>query len=317
MPSTLAAAALAAALLAAGTPQRPAPLAFGLTTGVPNGRLARVLEVQRETGAHVSLVNWFQSFGQPLFVERARAVLSSGRTPVVSWQPVDPGTGEPSELGRIIAGEDDAYLTSFAAAVKALPGVVWIRFAPEMNGAWEPWGAGVGGNTAAQLVAAWRHLHEVFAAAGASNVRWFWCPNVPGAGEASLRSLYPGDDVVDVVGLDGYNFGRSRPGYRWRSYAEIFAPGLRALERLTRRPVVLGEVATVHRGGDEGAWIRAFLRTLDRSPRVRGFIWFDISKRQLNTRIDATSASVAAFRSGFAALKRGVARDVLTGRGSG
>ncbi len=302
--------AVAAATAAPAAP-RAKPLAFGVTTGIPDGRLARLGRIEHETGAHVSLVSWFQSFGSALLVGRARAVLASGRTPVVSWQPADPAAGEPSEVRRIVAGADDAYVEAFARAAASLPGVVWIRFAPELNGRWEPWGAGVNGNTAADLVAAWRHVHAVFAAAGATNVRWFWCPNVPGPGEASLRALYPGDDQVDVVGLDGYNFGRSRPGHRWRSFAEIFGPGLGALRRLTDRPIVLGEVATVHDQGREAAWIRAFLHALDGSPAVLGFVWFDVSKH-VNTRIDATPQSVAAFRNGFRALRRGVARGPVS-----
>ncbi len=299
-----------------GAPAGPAagkvpPLAFGVTTGIPDGRLGRLVQIEHETGAHVSLVNWFQPFGTALLAQRARAVLASGRTPVVSWQPVDRASSDPSELGRILAGDDDAYLASFALAAAALPGVVWIRFAPELNGRWEPWGAGVNGNSAADLVAAWRHLHAVFAGLGVTNVRWFWCPNVPGQGEVPLRDLYPGDDQVDVVGLDGYNFGRARPGQRWRSFAEIFGAGLRTLLGLSGRPIVLGEVATVHDHGREAAWIRDFLRVLDGSPAVRGFVWFDVSKR-LNTRIDATSQSVAAFRGGFRALRRGVARGSLS-----
>ena len=301
----------AAAAPPAGAAPAGEPLAFGVTTGIPDGRLARLVQIEHETGAHVSLVSWFQSFGSALLVRRARAVLASGRTPVVSWQPVDPASGESSEIQRIVSGADDAYLETFARAAAALPGVVWIRFAPELNGRWEPWGAGVGGNTAADLVAAWRHVHAVFAGVGATNVRWFWCPNVPARGEALLRDLYPGDDQVDVVGLDGYNFGRVRPDYRWRSFAEIFGPGLRELRRLSDRPIVLGEVATVHDRGREAAWIRGFLHVLDGSPAVRGFVWFDISKR-LNTRIDVTPQSVAAFRSGFRALRRGVARRPLS-----
>lgn len=295
---------------------RPPPLAFGVTTGIPNGQLTRLTQIQDETGARVSLVNWFQSFATDLLVGRARAVLASGRTPIVSWQPVVPGSTDPSELQRILAGADDDYIARFARTVSTLPGVVWIRFAPEMNGTWEPWGVGANGNTAADLVAAWQHVHQVFDDADVTNVRWFWCPNVPTAGQAPLSDLYPGDAYVDVVGLDGYNFGSARPGYIWRSYAAIFDVGLQQLQQLSDRPVVLGEVATVHDHGLEGPWIRNFLRRLDASLTIRGFIWFDVSK-QINTRIDATARSLHAFRLGFEQLRRGVARNALSALRSG
>ncbi len=285
----------------------PAPaLAFGLTTGLAHDRLSRVRVVERLTGGHVSLVNWFQWFDTPLLTERARVVLASGRTPVISWQPFDPATRRPGEIARIAAGEDDAYIEQFARDIRALPGVVWLRFAPEMNGPWEPWGAGTGGNTAEQLVAAWDRVHAVFAAAGVANVRWYWCPNVPATGESPLRELYPGDGEVDIVGLDGYNFGTYRPGSRWRSYRAVFGPGIASIRSFSTRKIVLGEVGTVDEGGREQAWVSSFLRALDNSPWVRGFIWFDVSK-QLNTRIDSSPAVVRGFARGIAALRRSIA----------
>jgi Glycosyl hydrolase family 26 len=307
--AVLAVSALVAAAGRGSAATKPPPLAFGVTTGIPNGQLTRVLEIQQKTGAHISLVNWFQSFATPLLVTRAQTIVASGRTPVVSWQPTIPGSQQASEIGRILAGDDDAYIVKFARAVSHVPGLVWIRFAPEMNGAWEPWGVGVNGHSADAIVQAWRHVHDLFTGMGVTNARWFWCPNVPGKAGAPLSDLYPGDDVVDIVGLDGYNFGGARPGYGWRAYGAIFADGLQQLQELTTKPIVLGEVATVHSRGREGPWIRDFLRQLDQSPAIHGFVWFDISK-QLNTRIDATWQSLAAFRSGFRSLRRGVAHGV-------
>ena len=292
------------------------PLAFGLTTGLDHDSLSRITQVESETGGHVSLVNWFQDFGSPLLGQRARAVLLSGRTPIISWQPVDPSSPAPNELARIVAGDDDAYLRSFAHAIQSLPGAVWIRFAPEMNGDWEPWGVGVHGQTAAELVEAWRHVHDVFAAAGVTNVLWFWCPNVPAPGTGRLTDLYPGDQVVDVVGVDGYNFGGARPGTTWRSYRAIFGGALSELHALSKRPIVLGEVGTVAGNGRAANWIRTFFASLDASPAVRGFVWFDISK-QINTRVDASPSSLRGFRLGIRSLRRGIARTATSALGSG
>ena len=47
-----------------------------------------------------------------------------------------------------------------------------------MNGSWFPWSEGVNGNRAGEYVAAWRHVHDIFTAVGATNVTWVWCPNV-------------------------------------------------------------------------------------------------------------------------------------------
>jgi mannan endo-1,4-beta-mannosidase len=50
-----------------------------------------------------------------------------------------------------------------------------LSFGHEFNGNWYPWGTT--GTTAADFVAAWQHVHDLFAAAGATNVIWIWDPN--------------------------------------------------------------------------------------------------------------------------------------------
>jgi hypothetical protein len=45
-----------------------------------------------------------------------------------------------------------------------------LRFGHEVNGNGYPWAEGVNGNGPGDHVAAWHHVHEVFTAAGATNV---------------------------------------------------------------------------------------------------------------------------------------------------
>ena len=75
-----------------------------------------------------------------------------------------------------------------------------------MNGRWYPWGVGNRGTTAAEYVAMWRHVHNVFASVGASNVTWVWCPNVNASDTFKrLSALYPGNAYVGWTCIDGYN----------------------------------------------------------------------------------------------------------------
>ena len=59
-----------------------------------------------------------------------------------------------------------------------------------MNGD-EAWG----GNNAPLYVAAYRHIHDLFLAAGATNVIWAWCPNVTDidGGNKHTMDYYPGE----------------------------------------------------------------------------------------------------------------------------
>ncbi len=69
-------------------------------------------------------------------------------------------------------GSQDATINTPATAVKALTGKVMIRFAHEMNGNCYPWDGVHNGNDATappKYIAAFRHVHDVFAAAGVTN----------------------------------------------------------------------------------------------------------------------------------------------------
>src|SRR5205823_10852101 len=119
-------------------------------------------------------------------LDRIRAY---GAVPLVTWEPWDwqKGLAQPDfALARISGGAFDDYARAWAAAAKQWGRPLYVRFAPEMNGDWRPWSERVNGNHPGDFVAAWRHLHDLFAAAGASNVRWVWSPNVVYPGSIPL-----------------------------------------------------------------------------------------------------------------------------------
>ena len=87
---------------------------------------------------------------------------------------------------------------------------VYLRLFHEMNIAYAPWAYGTNGNTAEDLIVAWRYVHDRFRRAGATNVRWVWCPNTEDD-RIGYRALYPGDAYVDWFGVDGYNGGTELP----------------------------------------------------------------------------------------------------------
>ena len=112
-------------------------------------------------------------------------------------------------VARIVAGDFDGYIRSWAKAAADWGKPLMLRFAQEMNGNWYPWGAGVNGNAPGEYAKAYRHVHKIFTSVGATNVIWIWSPNVLYPGGASLSSVYPGNAYVNWIGVDGYNFGTS------------------------------------------------------------------------------------------------------------
>jgi PKD repeat protein len=97
-------------------------------------------------------------------------------------------------------GVNDAALTKQALGVKSLNAPVYVTFNHEPDVK-----SKVSRGTAADFVAAWRHVHDLFTAAGATNAVWVWVmvgwyPNFPG-----YAAFYPGNDDVDWLSWEAYS----------------------------------------------------------------------------------------------------------------
>ena len=196
-------------------------------------------------------------------------------------------------LSRIVDGDFDGYLRSWAEGVKSLGYPVAIRFAHEMNGSWYPWCERANGNRPGEYVEAWRHVHDLFEEAGATNVIWVWSPNARWSKTAAhLSGFYPGDDYVDWVGATGY-YGTGA----WSKYSTfdtIFGLTIAEIRTFSRRPLVVTETGATDAGGRKAQWIRETFRALPKHPDVIGLIWFEVDK-ELDWRIAGSPAASTAF----------------------
>ncbi|MGH9042529.1 MAG: glycoside hydrolase family 26 protein [Acidimicrobiia bacterium] len=122
---------------------------------------------------------------------------------------------------------------------------------------------------------AWRRIHDIFERAGATNVTWVWSPYVESGSTHPIDGLYPGDDVVDLLGVDGYNWGTYRK-HSWKHPDEVFGSTLARLRKLAKKPIVIAETESAEQGGDKAKWIREFFRTVEKNPDVIAFVWFNL-----------------------------------------
>ena len=160
------------------------------------------------------------------------------------------------------------------------------------------WSEGTNGNAPGEFVSMWRHVHDLFAAAGASNVNWVWCPNRVESEETPLPGLYPGNRYVDWTCMDGYNWGTnpSHP-YGWTSFDTVFAPTYSELQALAPcKPIMIGETASSEDGGSKPAWIAdAIAAVPSRYPAVKGLVWFEANADGMDWPIETSAAAQAAF----------------------
>jgi len=176
-----------------------------------------------------------------------------------------------ASLSEITEGKYDSYYEAWAKAVAKYGYPFFFRWAWEMNGWWFKWGRDAA-KSPAEFRSAWKHLHDIAEAAGATNITWVWCPNVNTPGSTPLTELYPGDAYVDWTCLDGYNEAANTFAMIFESsYAELvgsIAPS---------KPVMIGETATVENFPVFAAeWIRLMFSTLPtKFPKIKALLWFN------------------------------------------
>ena len=275
--------------------------------------LAEVRTAAAPAAAPPVLVAWYALWGgwkRELRAEDLEHVAAAGGIPLITWEPWAGTALDPAwSLRRaVLSGAHDAYIDSWARGLAAFGRPVLLRFAHEMHDhGWYPWAVGRNGNTAADALAAWRHVRAIFRAAGADNVQWVWNPNTLGDApaarhEAVYRSLYPGDAEVDWVGLDVFNTGPALDwgAPYWRSFRDALSAPYEALARVSRHPLLLPEVGCTETGGSKATWIAEALSpdTAERFPRVRALVWFDTPKEQ-PWHLDSSPAARAAWETGL------------------
>ena len=228
-----------------------------------------------------------------------------GAIPFFSWSSSatpEEGPQGPWKLSNIVNGSLDPYIRQFATAAKEWGHPFFLRFDWEMNGFWFPWSEGVNGNKPGEFVAAWRHVHDIFASVGATNANWVWCPNVDFTRQLiPLNKVYPGKSYVDWTCMDGFNWGKRNFSVGWQSFNQIFSETYRRILKIApEKPMLLGEVASNEIGGSKPAWIENMLREVPRYRRVRGLIWFDVRDRNTHWPIESSKQSENAFAKGIA-----------------
>jgi hypothetical protein len=291
-------------------PQPPAvstdPLRFGVGTAGGAMAAAELDEVANLAGESPSLVLIYKDFRQAPPLAELDAVHARGAVPLVTWEPWAWGGGvnQPAySLDRIAAGDFDARITEWGQALAAWGKPVMLRFAHEMNGNWYPWSEGVNGNQSGDYIPAWQHVHGLVAAAGAGNVQWVWSPNVPYWGSTELAGLYPGAAYVDVVALDGYNWGTSQTWSGWIMPQDLFGPGIAQLRTLAPgKPILIAETASTELGGSKAAWNTELVSYLAAQPDVVGFVWFHLQK-EADWRINSSDSSASALRNALLARR--------------
>jgi mannan endo-1,4-beta-mannosidase len=270
----------------AGTRCGPRKPPAGLLVGLaPGARMQRkVASFTAGSGIRPNVVEYYREFGKPFDPNFACVITRAGALPLIQLLP------RLVSIPEIASGQYDRYLRSYARAVKRFGHPVALSFAHEMNGNWELWGWQH--TTPADFRAAWRRIHDVFAAVGATNVIWVWNVNRQSSDVSGAREWWPGAAYVNWVGVDAYY--RSRAA----TFATVFNGTIHSLRTFTSDPILVCETGA-GRTSRQGAQILSLFAGITRTRGVLGFVWFDVNAKE-RWRIDNRPAALAAFRNAAA-----------------
>ena len=169
-----------------------------------------------ETGAEVNL----DSVPFTLLREELLAHVQRGGIATISWHPRNPLTGgtawdvsDSTVVHSILPNGSHhklfcqwmEHVATFLLSLRddnghALP----VIFRPwhENNGSWFWWGKDL--CTPEEYRRLWNMLQDYLLSAGLKNLVWSYSPNVAGFTHEKFLERYPGDDRIDIIGLDAY-----------------------------------------------------------------------------------------------------------------
>ncbi len=275
-----------------------------------NGLRRQISDYNAAAGKKISVVTWFASayengrmtnWSQNYAPNLAR-IKKLGAVSLIKFSTQDYAydqTHKSAELKLIANGTWDEYFKQSALAIKQFGGPVFISVDHEMNGNWYPYSQAYPGaqTTAADYVAAWKRIVDIFNKNGANNVAWVWSPNVPDVGGVPYQSYYPGDDCVDWIGVSLYS------GNDPRALDTIYN------QFSARKPFFITEWATAPeknkynvRFPGEVEWVKNFFQVLNQNyPRVKAISWFNWNQGDGDYRLQRVPDQARAYAQDVAA----------------
>lgn len=206
-------------------------------------------------------------------------IFASESVPFISWEPWKAESKEGIDFDQILGGEYDQYIIKFIKNINKFNKTIFLRFAHEANGDWYPWaGQKVG---ASKYIAVQRYIQDLVDKQGPNQIKWVFSVNwedLPADKNNFFMNYYPGDNHVDYVGIDGYNWGDSKEWSRWMEFREIFEKPYQIIASQTNKPILISEFSSAQSGGNKAEWIKNAFQAIKKMEKIKAFVLFNVDK---------------------------------------
>jgi hypothetical protein len=174
---------------------------WGISTTPPTEEQLEVVE--KAAGRPFDFVYRYHDINDEVPDSQEREIVSRGRLLHIAIAARDfrAATRAGVSWADVARGKFDDTLSAQARGVASLKRPVFVTFEQEAN---QRTKLGVAGD-AAEFKAAWRHLHDLYESAGATNAVWTWVMTGNPDNLDRAASLWPGNDVVDWISWNVYN----------------------------------------------------------------------------------------------------------------
>ncbi len=243
-------------------------------TGADDTSATALLRLEQQVGRRLAIAHRYHDMStgkRGVFPDAAERALGTDRLLYIGWASRVYG-GTDYTWRQIADGTIDATVIDPAARRVASYGrQFFIDFDHEPE-------AHPRNGSEADFVAAYRHIQNRFKALGAHNAVWVW--TVTGFKDHwnQYDAWYPGDDVVDWVAWDPYDFGECHQSDR-KTFDETIDPFYDWLvDHHPRKPFMLAEYGTVVGPNDAARavrWYGELVPALKDHPRIRAVVQFD------------------------------------------
>ncbi|MFI5895237.1 DNRLRE domain-containing protein [Actinoplanes sp. NPDC051513] len=213
---------------------------------------------------------------------------------------------------KVAAGDKDARIDAWAAYVKANYGAQKFFLALHHEPENDVKTTASSGMTAKDYAAMYRHVIERLRADGVTNVVNVLAlmGNEKWMAQSWWKDLYPGDDVVDWIGLDSY-VSVEKAYYHFGDFGSLLdrqptGGGLGfydwSVKNHPSKPIMVAEWGMYHRIAYPTSKAAAFgtvVPELTKHPKVKAIVYFDTAQDDegdRNIAVDSTADSLAAFR---------------------
>jgi hypothetical protein len=229
----------------------------------------------------------------------------SGRDLIISQNLFPSELNGTDWLQRGAAGEFDEHARALASKLVAagLGGTV-IRLAHEMNGTWSPYFVGYTAAERRLWAAYWRRTALAMRSVPGADFTFDWCVNAAVL-PLPLEEYWPGDDVVDIVGIDAYDSGVRAGLDRWKTIYErpLGIRDVLSFARAHGKPLSIPEWGlgpadkpSLLAGGDNPAYVEGIGRVIREERSAYQSYFFT---REFATQLEQSPLSQAAYRTAF------------------